>query len=191
MPDPNRDALLDTLASRIAEALLAEGAARLVFICTHNSRRSHLAQIWAQAAAWERGLDGVTTYSAGTEATAFHPNAVAALRRAGLDIPEPPASDNPVYHVRIDSAHPPISCFSKRFDDASIPQEPFIAVMVCDHAAEHCPVIPSAMHRVPLPYRDPKESDGTPEESATYDERSGQIRGEMQRLLDKIQDSLR
>lgn len=182
---------LDTLAGIMADALAKDGIARVVFVCTHNSRRSHLAQLWAQAAAWERGLDGVTTYSAGTEATAFNPRAVAALRRAGLEIPEPSPSENPVYEVRLDTAHPPVACFSKRFDDPSIPREAFIAVIVCNDAAENCPVIPSATHRVPLPYRDPKESDGTPNESAVYDARSEQIRADMQTLFDKVAALLR
>ena len=183
---PDRDDRLDPLATLIADALRRDGAVRLVFICTHNARRSHMAQVWAQAAAWEHGLDGVTTYSAGTEATAFHPCAVEALRRAGLEIPEPRASENPVYEVRVLPDRPPLACFSKRFDDPSIPGEPFIAVMVCGHAAEHCPVIPAAAHRLSLPYRDPKEADGTPGESTVYDERSAQIRGDMRQLFERV-----
>lgn len=142
-----------------------------------------MAQLWAQAAAWDRGLEGVSTYSAGTEATAFHPNAVAALRRTGFDIPEPQRVENPVYAVRLGDGWPAVRCFSKRFDDPSLPRESFVAVMVCDHAAQHCPVIPAAAQRYSLPYRDPKESDGTPEEAATYDARCLEIGREMAYLF--------
>ncbi len=58
----------------------------LNFICTHNSRRSHLSQIWAQTAAYYYGVSDVFCYSGGTEATAFNPRAVKAMREAGFSI---------------------------------------------------------------------------------------------------------
>jgi len=48
----------------------------LNFICTHNSRRSHIAQLWVQTAAHYFGIRGVETYSGGTEATEFNSRAV-------------------------------------------------------------------------------------------------------------------
>ena len=55
--------------------------------------------------------------------------------------------------------------------------------MTCSSADEACPIIPGADFRLTLTYRDPKESDGTPEESATYDERCAQIAREMFHLF--------
>jgi predicted protein tyrosine phosphatase len=83
---------LKSLANYIAKSIKADGTADVMFICTHNSRRSHFGQIWAAAAAHHLGIQGVRTYSAGTEATAFNPRAIAAVERAGMiaeHIPDP------------------------------------------------------------------------------------------------------
>ncbi|MDH5610142.1 MAG: protein-tyrosine-phosphatase [Cyclobacteriaceae bacterium] len=155
-----------------------EGKASLVFICTHNSRRSHFGQIWAQLAAWYFGKDAITTFSGGTEATAFNPRAVAALRRAGFRI-EAAAGDNPLYRISGGDELPVITAFSKIYDDAANPSNGFVAIMTCSEADHDCPVVQGARIKIPLHYRDPKEADGTPEESSRYDERCFQIATEM------------
>lgn len=147
---------------------------RLNFICTHNSRRSHIAQVWAATAAAYFGLEGVEAYSGGTEATAFNPRAVAALERAGFRI-ENPGGDNPRYRVHYAADRPPLVCFSKTFDDPHNPSQNFAAIMTCSDADENCPFIPGVDLRLPLAYEDPKAADGTPEEAARYDERVRQI----------------
>ena len=146
----------------------------LTFICTHNSRRSHFGQIWAAVAAAWYGVEGVKTYSGGTEATAFNPRAVAALERAGFRV-ENPGGANPLYRVFFSETAPPLECFSKTYDDPVNPASGFAAVMTCSDADENCPFIPGAAVRIPLTYEDPKEADGTPEETARYDERCRQI----------------
>lgn len=80
-----------------------ETPTELTFICTHNSRRSHMGQIWAQAAAWHFGLNDVRTFSGVTEATAFNPRAVRALRELGVAIDVSQEADNPVYTVQLQS----------------------------------------------------------------------------------------
>ncbi|MGA1373243.1 MAG: protein-tyrosine-phosphatase [Flavobacteriales bacterium] len=182
---PAAELLPSTLpAERLGEldelaATIAGGQSDLVFICTHNSRRSHMAQLWAQAAAFHVGLNDVKTYSGGTEVTAFNPRAVAALERAGWTAEiEGTADRNPVR--RLSAAGVPAQrCWSKRYDDASNPPSGFIAVMTCSEADGACPVVFGASARFSLPYIDPKISDGTPEESDTYDARSAQIASEM------------
>jgi arsenate reductase len=83
---PKRRTDLDALAAQL-RSLLGQGTKlELLFICTHNSRRSHMGQVWAQVAAQHFGIDGVQTWSGGTEVTAFAPGAIAALQRAGLRI---------------------------------------------------------------------------------------------------------
>jgi len=52
---------------------------QLIYVCTHNSRRSHFGQIWSAVAAVYYGVLDVTTFSGGTEATAFNQNAIQAL----------------------------------------------------------------------------------------------------------------
>jgi len=152
---------------------------RLVFICTHNSRRSHMAQLWAAAAAEHFGVSGVQTFSGGTEATAFHPHAVAAMRSCGFRIEAAGEGDNPRYRVSWSDESGPIEVWSKRFTDESNPQSGFCAVMTCTEADAGCPVVPGADHRVATPYLDPKAADGSGVEAVLYEERAREIGMEM------------
>lgn len=174
-----RRATLDGLAHFVAERTRAGEPAKLTFICTHNSRRSHMAQLWAQAAAHHFGIVGVETYSGGTEATAFNPRAVAALERVGFLIEAATAGANPVYAVRYNADIAPMECFSKVYDQPPNPTEDFCAVMTCGEAEAACPIVFGAAERISLPYDDPKAADGSPQEAAVYDERCRQIAREM------------
>lgn len=161
--------------------------AKLNFICTHNSRRSHLAQIWTAVAAANYGFDGIETYSGGTEATAFNPRAVAALKRAGFEIKNP-GGENPKYEVLFSKDAEPMICFSKTFDDPFNPDSDFAAIMTCSDADENCPFVPGAEFRKPITYRDPKESDGTDQEAEVYDERCRQIASEMFYMMSLLKE---
>ena len=160
-------------------------AADLVFICTHNSRRSHMSQIWAATSAAHYGLsDFVRTHYGGTEETAFNARSVAALRRQGFEIDEAAGgtSTNPVYRVAV-AAGQTLDCFSKKYDHEGNPAADFAAVITCSHADKNCPNIPGASLRVAVPYVDPKERDGQPDEAQAYDERARQIATEMVYLM--------
>jgi protein-tyrosine-phosphatase len=170
---------LERLAMWIAEKSRVGDEARLVFICTHNSRRSHFGQIWAQTAAWAYGLRQVRTFSGGTEATAFHPNAVRALQSQGFKIFRESEGDNSAYTVSAGPQLETIRVFSKRFDDSVNPSSHFAAILTCSDADEACPFIPGAAARFSTPYDDPKISDGTETEAAVYAARSLQIANEM------------
>ncbi|HZN35194.1 MAG TPA: protein-tyrosine-phosphatase [Pirellulaceae bacterium] len=170
---------LSKIADYVRGRIKAGQPARLVFICTHNSRRSHLSQIWAQTAASHYGAANVETFSGGTEATAFNPRAVNALKRAGFMISEPPAGENPRYQVRFHDDAPPMECFSKVYSESPNPTADFCAVMTCSQADQNCPQVRGAALRIALPFDDPKAFDGTPEEAAKYDERCRQIAREM------------
>jgi arsenate reductase len=175
-----RKARLAEIAAFVQSQRADGETASLTFICTHNSRRSHLSQIWAQTAASVFGVNGVTTFSGGTEATAFNPRAVAAVQRAGffVEVPEG-AAGNPLYRVRFATDDEPMECFSKVFDEAPNPRQGFAAVMTCSDADAACPLVPGAAARIAIPYVDPKVSDGSDAEAATYDERCLQIATEM------------
>lgn len=147
----------------------------LNFICTHNSRRSHLAQIWAQTAAYYYKVPGVACFSGGTEATAFNPRAVKAMQEAGFDIAKFKEGDNPIYKVNFAANVEPIVAFSKTYDDPFNHNNDFAAVMTCSHADENCPFVPGATARIALTYDDPKNFDGTPQEAAKYAERVNDI----------------
>lgn len=185
IPD-ERKQTLDQIAAFVEAEHAAGRTAKLVFICTHNSRRSHMSQIWATTAAAFHGVDGVQAYSGGTEATAFNRRAVAALRRAGFEIAEPAAVDNPHYQLGYAPERPPIEAFSKVYSDAPNPDAAFAAIMNCSEADKACPLVPGAALRISLPYEDPKQADDTPEEQARYDERCRQIAAEMFYLFGEV-----
>lgn len=179
--EPPRREQHAALARWIAAARAEPTAiARLNFICTHNSRRSHLAQLWAQAAAAHYNIDRLRAYSGGTEATACNPRAIAALQRAGFDITTlTPEDDNPIHLVRYSDHHPPIACFSKAYNHPPNPSANYAAIMVCNTADEACPIVRGCAARFAIQYHDPKAADNTPEEHTTYDQRSNQIAREM------------
>jgi len=177
IPAERRESLM-AIADFVMERKAAGQPADLTFICTHNSRRSHLSQIWAATAAWLYGQDHVRTYSGGTEATAFNARAVAAVERAGFHVLKPEGK-NPEYHVSFTTDHAPERCWSKKYNDPANPQQDFCAVMTCSEADKNCPIVFGALDRISLPYNDPKEADGTPEEAARYDERCLQIAAEL------------
>jgi protein-tyrosine-phosphatase len=182
IPAPRREAL-ERLASCIRERRLAGDAVRLMFICTHNSRRSQLCQVWAAAAARYYDLGKLEAFSGGTEATAFNPRAVAALERAGWQIQKNDANANPIYELLCTDGADPIRCFSKRFSQLPNPQQDFTAIMTCAQVDQACPDVPGAGLRIAIPYDDPKASDDTTDETAVYDERCRQIAREMLYLM--------
>jgi len=182
-----RKADLARMAAYIRGRLADSQPARLVFICTHNSRRSHLAQVWAQVAMEFYGLIGVETYSGGTEATALNPRAAAAMRRAGLKVTADDAkAPNPNYSVQTSATASPQICFSKVYDAPPNPSTKYCAVMTCSQADDACPIVMGCDLRMPIRYEDPKVADDTDFESQRYDERSRQICTEMLYMMSLV-----
>ena len=169
---------LKKLANYIASKTAKGVDIQLNFICTHNSRRSHLGQIWAATAAHYFGIQQLQSFSGGTEATAFNTSAIAALERLGFQI-DHTSGKNPHYMVHYAYETAPLECFSKVYDDPFNPVQHFAAVMTCSDADDNCPFIPGAEQRIALTYEDPKISDGSPQEAATYEERARQIGREL------------
>jgi arsenate reductase len=176
---------LDELAVLAKKEIDGHKVLRLNFICTHNSRRSHISQLLAWAAATYVQLKDVEFYSGGVEVTSFNPRAIEAMRRAGFIISHG-NGDNPHYEVKLDEQGSSSICFSKTYDDASNPKRDFIAVMVCTDAEQNCPFVAGASARVSLSYIDPKEADDTPNEKETYDQRVEEIGREMLYLMQRI-----
>jgi hypothetical protein len=189
MITPERTAALRRLAEYTRNRSTTAGGAQLTFICTHNSRRSHLSQVWAQTAAAWYSVANVATFSGGTEATAFNPRAAAALERAGFQVRIVREGKNPVYEVSRDDSSPPRQVFSKVYNEEPNPGEGFGAVMTCSQADEACPVVFGSDYRVSIPYDDPKEFDGSAAEAAGYDERCRQISREMLYLFSHVSDA--
>ena len=185
IPD-ERKKTLEKLAAFVEKQQNAGEEAKLTFICTHNSRRSHLAQVWAQTAAGFYGAPMVATYSGGTEATAFDPRAVAALKRAGFRVENETNDSNPVYYVRTHDGAAPMRAYSKVYSDEPNPKRDFCAVMTCSQADKACPSVTGASMRIAIPYEDPKAFDDTPQETEKYDERCRQIALEMLYVFSQV-----
>lgn len=181
-----RKELLQQLSSYIRAKRDAKQPVALVFICTHNSRRSHMSQLWAQAAATYFAIDNVSTFSGGTEATAFYPAAVKAMQQAGYRIKKTDDSQNPKYSVMYAADTAPVEVWSKKFDDPANPETDFCAIMTCTDADGNCPIVPGAEKRIALTYEDPKVSDGTTAQDEVYLERALQIGREMLFAFSKV-----
>lgn len=182
-----REELLNQFADYISNKLKEKKEINLTFICTHNSRRSHISQIWAQTAAEYYNIPNVKCYSGGTEATAFNPRAVKVMKKGGFKIEKQDDSDNPLYLVHYSDDKEPLECFSKVYSDEFNPQKDFAAIMTCSDADENCPVAFGAEARFPIRYDDPKEFDGTELEEEKYDERVEEIGKEMLYTFSKVE----
>ena len=175
----DRKAILKPLIDYLNDKIKANKPIRLNFICTHNSRRSHLSQIWAQTMAAHYNIAHVSCYSGGTEATAMFPKVGETLINQGYKIAKLSDANNPVYSIKFSENEPAVIAFSKTFDDAFNPASEFAAIMTCSSADVGCPIVSGCDKRIAITYEDPKKSDGTPEQTETYFNRSLQIATEM------------
>ena len=182
-----RKQLLQSLIDFIQEKKDTNKEIRLNFVCTHNSRRSHLSQIWAQTAAYFYNINNVFCYSGGTEATALFPMVLETLKNIGFIVTSISEGENPIYTIKYSANEHPIIGFSKRFDSDFNPGSSYAAIMTCSQADKDCPFIPGAEKRIPITYEDPKAFDNTPQQEEKYMERSLQIANEMFYVFSKIQ----
>ena len=181
-----RKVVLKPLADYIQNKVDANEEIRLNFICTHNSRRSHLSQIWAQTMAFHFGIQNVFCYSGGTEATALFPKVAETLINQGFQIEKVSQEHNPVYAIKFDANQHPIIGFSKTYFDDFNPKSNFAAIMTCSNADEGCPMVFGAEARFPIKYDDPKVFDGTEVMNEKYAERSLQIASELYFVFSQI-----
>lgn len=159
---------------------------RLNFICTHNSRRSHLSQVWAQTMASFFNIKNVFCYSGGTEATALFPMVAETLKNQGFQIQKLSDTSNPVYAIKYSENEHPVIGFSKSYEDSFNPASQFAAIMTCSQADGGCPFIAGAEKRVPITFEDPKAFDNTPQQAEKYAERSIQIATELFYIFSQI-----
>jgi arsenate reductase len=174
-----RKEILKPLANYIQSKINNNETIRLNFICTHNSRRSHLSQIWAQTMAFYFKIKNVFCYSGGTETTAMFPKVAETLINQGFQIQKLGDSENPVYAVKYAESEAAIICFSKTYDNPFNPKGKFGAIMTCNNADEGCPFVLGAEARFPIKYDDPKTFDNTDLQNEKYAERSLEIAQEM------------
>jgi len=182
----DRKSTLQPLIDYIQTKISSQKELRLNFICTHNSRRSHLSQVWAQAIASHFELINLFCYSGGTVATALFPLVAKTLENSGFKVNLISEGINPLYSIKYDKNEHPIIGFSKTYDDNFNPQSEFAAILTCSQADAGCPFIAGAEKRIPITFDDPKEFDGTPQQEAKYQERSFQIATELFYVFSKI-----
>ena len=183
---PDRKAILQPLIDFVQDKHSAQKNVRLNFICTHNSRRSHLSQVWAQAAAAYYGIKNVFCYSGGTEATALFPVVAETLKQSGFKIHVIAEGNNPVYAIKYSDNEHPVVGFSKTYDHEFNPSGAFAAILTCSQADGGCPFISGAEKRIPITFDDPKAFDNTPQQAEKYQERSLQIATEMFYIFSQI-----
>lgn len=181
-----RKMVLGEIATTIVTRLKTGQDANLTFICTHNSRRSHMSQIWAQTAAYHYGLNKVHAFSGGTEVTACNCRTITAMRSAGFSIKDATTGDNPVYLVQYAGERPPVRAYSKLYNADANPNEGFIALMTCSSADKSCPVVKGSIARYAIHYVDPRLCDDTPTETTAYNERCREIAREMFYIMSEV-----
>ncbi|WP_339839553.1 protein-tyrosine-phosphatase [uncultured Maribacter sp.] len=174
-----RKVVLKPLIDFIQSKVSSDQEIRINFICTHNSRRSHISQVWAQTMASYFNIKNLFCYSGGTEATALFPMVVETLRNQGFQIQKLSENNNPVYAIKYSENEHPIIGFSKSYEDSFNPSSQFAAVMTCSQADGGCPFIAGAEKRIPITFDDPKAFDNTPQQAEKYTERSIQIATEL------------
>lgn len=183
-----RRGTLNKLKDYIQEKVDDGKEVRLNFICTHNSRRSHLCQIWAQTMAHHFSVSQLYSYSSGTEATALYPMVAETLEKSGFEIDFLSHGENPVYSIKFSENQHPVIGFSKRIEDNFNPKKEFAALMTCSQASESCPIVNGAEKRFSLNFEDPKVFDDTELQKAKYFERSAEIAAEMHFVFSQIKN---
>jgi len=181
-----RKEVLQEVSNFVQAKISSNQPINLNFICTHNSRRSHLSQIWAQAMACYFKIDNVFCYSGGTEATAVFPKVIESLEHSGFQIETLTSGGNPIYSVKYAPSAHPIIGYSKQWHSAFNPKANFLAVLTCSEADKGCPLIIGAEQRIALPFEDPKLFDNTPQQTDKYLERSLQIATELFYVFSQI-----
>jgi len=161
------------LRALMQEQIEKYGVTKLNFICTHNSRRSQLSEMWLRAACEFYGINNIQAYSGGTVNTAFNERMVRAIQQKGFPLEKLSTNANPIY--TLSSQLISSLMFSKVYNDTNNPKQGFIAVMVCDNAEQNCPLVHGADHRFSLKYVDPKFSDDTNEERKVYESKVDEI----------------
>ena len=130
---------------------------KILFICTHNSARSHMAEGFVNALYGERYL----AFSAGTEPSKVNPYAVRVMQEIGIDI-----SDHRSKSV-----------------DEFLDQDLDYVVTVCDHAKEVCPFFPGGRKALHKGFQDPASVAGTEDEKLSLFRR---VREEIRDWVEKI-----
>ncbi len=184
IPD-ERKKLLRLLANYIKQNYVNKTASNIIFICTHNSRRSQLAQCWGYASSQYYDLKNINVFSGGTEVTSFNINALNAMKHSGFTIDQED-SKKKFCVIKVSEKDKGQKCYSKKYDSKDNPVKNFISIMTCIEADGLCPVLYGSDLKVSIPYKDPKTSDGTKDEFETYRKVCFEIAQELFYVMKKV-----
>ena len=184
----DRKEVLDYLIDCIKSEREIENSIKLYFICTHNSRRSHYSQVWAQCLASYFDIQNVTCYSGGTETTAIYPMVLETLESSGFEVTPLSAESNPIYSIKYAVNEHPIIGFSKEMEHSFNPKTNFLAVFTCNEAEQNCPIAFGAKKKISLPFIDPKAYDNNPIKFQKYNETNLQIATEFYYVFSQIRN---
>ena len=149
---------------------------KIVFMCTHNSRRSQLSEVWANILSNRLNLK-LSFFSAGTEKTKVYKEVIETLCRVGVDINK---------EGKLNLTSNTINIYSKTLDE--IKEDKFIGIMNCSDAEKHCPLDPRSKKNIKLFYDDPKKYDRTTKESDEYDRTCRLIASELNAIFKLLVD---
>ncbi|MDF1697875.1 MAG: hypothetical protein P1U56_18650 [Saprospiraceae bacterium] len=189
MIETERQSELSDVSALIASMLKDNQNVNIIVVCTHNSRRSQLGEAWINILSNYFGLSSIKAFSGGMETTAFNERMVSAMKSLNIPVKLVEDGQNPRYIIE-DIGKDGHLMFSKVYDDELNPQSGYIALMVCDHADENCPVVIGMKHRIPLRYKDPKAFDGTELEEKAYKDKVKEVGREMVFLFQEIMSNL-
>ena len=146
----------------------------VVFLCTHNSRRSQYCEIWSKYFS-STYKNKINFFSAGVVKTKVHKQIYKSLERVGIEVDK---------NLSINIETLPISPFSKTLNE--IEEKKFISIMTCSDSEKTCPVDARSLINLKLFYEDPKIYDNTTQEDEEYDKTSFMIACEINFILKNI-----
>ncbi len=170
-PEKNKKNHLDEIVSEINAGLAKTD--NIVFLCTHNSRRSQLCQIWGSILSKIYKID-LNFHSAGSEKTEVHKNIFYCLSNAGVKV-----GDNKIHFEDLT-----INLRSKRLGE--IKAKKFIAIMTCSDAEKSCPTDPRSIKNIKIIYEDPKIFDNSEREKEEYYKTSKSIAEDLNYIIKKL-----
>jgi len=176
--------LLDGIVLEINEFLNNKKNLNFLFVCTHNSRRSQFANVWAEIAATFYNLNSIKSYSCGTEKSIVSKNTIQTLKDLGIRIENHPSIPNAFHAFYGKELF--IDVFSKKYSDPTISKEDTIAIMTCSDADQNCPIIPYAKNRISLNFKDPKRFDNTSSFKMEYQKTGKEIAREIFYIFSKL-----
>ena len=174
-PEKDKKNYLDDVVSKIEKILPITN--NIVFLCTHNSRRSQLCQVWGSILSKIYNID-LKFNSAGTEKTEVYKTVFYCFSNVGVEI-----KDSKVFYRDLS-----LSLNSKVLEE--IQSDKFISIMTCSDAEKSCPSDSRSIKNISMTYQDPKVFDYTEKEKDEYLKTSKLIAKELNYVLKKLVDSI-